>query len=179
MHCLWSTLSVNPNESNKKDSIEKPVPPSEDEDDDDEKDDALRYVDFIGDIEQKLKNQEKHKLKYVQMKQSKDKDITRDFGELLKELGGNDDSYIRNKRLISIIDRRESKDDDNIKDTIFMYQPPIGKINSMKIPTDAVSEWGIGASRACLLPSMFYDPNKEPARELMHEKMRTLQDHHR
>merc|ERR1719229_459916 len=57
------------------------------------------------------------------------------------------DSFMRNKRLISMVDRRS--DDD--KDKVFMYEPPE---NCRNIPRNSLPEWYIGASRMCLLPDI-------------------------
>lgn len=58
-----------------------------------------------------------------------------------------------------MIDRRKSKSNDDIKTDIYLYEPP-NSIYSRNIPNNAASEWGIAASRTCILPSMEYDEKR-------------------
>merc|ERR1712129_159561 len=44
------------------------------------------------------------------------------------------------------------------KDDVFVYAPPS---NCRNIPSDAVPEWHIGASRTCLLPDLEYGDGRD------------------
>ena len=122
------------------------------------------YVDYVGDVEAKLKQ---NKLPYV--KKQLDIDLekykdTRLFGELFQkfkqdnEIKDDDEKYLSHKRVIALIDRRKSKNSDNIDD-IYFYPAYPGKY-TRDIPNDAVPEWGISASHTCLLPSMNFNINE-------------------
>ena len=124
------------------------------EDDDDDNDnyddeDDQKYVDYVGDIESKLKN---NKLKYSKKVVSVDEGLNGIFNDLYDPLvpkQNNKMQYFQSKRLISIVDRRHQ--DPKAKDDIFMFEPPI---NSRNIPDDAVPEWYWASSRLCLLPGL-------------------------
>ena len=53
-------------------------------------------------------------------------------------------------------DRRESKDNTEIPDAVWMFEPPSKKYTH-NIPDEPVCLWGFSASRTCLLPNMNYD----------------------
>ena len=125
-----------------------------DNDDDDQKE--PQYVDYIGNIAEKLKNNKSRNTK----KEIKAKDaMNRVFDDLYKQfLEENDEpdevnkfSYLQRKRLISMVDRRHQSEDPEVKDSIFMYEPPA---DSQIIPKNAVPEWFVASSRECLLPGL-------------------------
>merc|ERR1711879_636266 len=65
--------------------------------------------------------------------------------------------YLRNKRLISLVDRRPT--DDPSKDVpLYMYEPPE---SARDIPNQAVPEWYIEATTLCLLPDMEFENGKK------------------
>ena len=141
----------------------------EDEDQDErnanDANDPKKFVDYVGDIPAKLK---KNKLKYVKEKLNLDSDEykdTRVFNQLLnkyrKDNGIKDDKgnhILFQKRFIALIDRRKSKHSDDIDD-VYFYPGVAGKY-TQDIPKDAVPEWGVSASRTCLLPNMNYKVSK-------------------
>ena len=124
------------------------------------------FVDCIGNVQAKLNKNNLKNVKYVHPPSEQDQEFTsRSFDNLLKELRGGGDVtkgkeptvYPFRKRIMGFIDRRQSKlDGNNKKDDIWMYEPPPGGL-TRDIPQNAVPEWGISASKTCLLPNMEYD----------------------
>ena len=133
---------------------------SEDDDDDDDDDDnkgSQRYVDYVGDIENKLKV---NKLRYEEGENAPSDDGRsqgRMFANLYKKLEGeaakSDTEYFYRKRLVVMVDRRSSKMDGKAADKLWMYEPPA---NCFEIPEDVVPEWYISSSRTSLLPDTKY-----------------------
>ena len=126
----------------------------DDDDDDDngneEKDDGT-YMDYIGDIEAKLKGNKLPMTKNKIPKKARDFKLL--FDNLQKESEEKDSkNYLQNKRFVAFADRRKNKDENA---DFYLYEPPKG--NSRDIPSDAVPEWGISSSRTCLIPSSEYD----------------------
>ena len=145
---------------------------SDDDDNDDNNgdlgagDNDQNYVDYIGNIEEKLKNNEmKNAKKEIAAKNAGIRDgMGRVFDDLYKQyLEENPDenakdkwSYLQSKRLVTMIDRRHqdkktTKENPELKDSIFMYEPPA---DSRIVPTNAVPEWFVASSRQCLLPGL-------------------------
>ena len=97
-------------------------------------DDKGPYVDYIGDIEAKLKQNKLLYVKFEEDEQTSEKaDVPRRaFKETLQKLRKKinseekkaNDVYPYRSRFISIVDRRKSKKDYEIDDTIITYQPP-------------------------------------------------------
>merc|ERR1712130_469941 len=116
-----------------------------------------KYVDCIGDIPAKLKN---NNLPFDQSDYTPrtiPEPLTRIYRKALNKLKNemdekefdDRDNFPHNSRVISSIDR---------KDTIFMYVPPK---NCRNIPNGAVDEWYLNSSKTCLLPNMEYGDGKE------------------
>eukprot|EP01084_Bolivina_argentea_P107933 192921_1 len=70
--------------------------------------------------------------------------------------------YLYKKRMISFVDRRESKLLDGKKDSIYVYKPPE---NCAHIPRDVCGLWFISASRTSLLPDMKYGNGEKALKE--------------
>ena len=126
---------------------------SDDADDDNDKEDEVNdYVDYIGDIAGKLRT---NKLQYIEseldIKDQDDGIFDRLYGEFV-DLQGDEQSYLMNKRLVTMVDRRKQAQELNVDsaDTIFMYEPPK---DCRDIPKDAVPEWCFSSSKSCLLPA--------------------------
>jgi len=143
----------------------------DDDDDDDEKDDIdygggaenKAFADWVQDVKKKL---DANKLRYSHVAADADEN-RRGFGNLFKQFLSEhkvdevDDSkkhYLADKRLIALIDRRKSKNEDNAKDDIFMYEPPKGGY-TRDMPTggEFMTDWFLSASRTSLLPNAGYD----------------------
>jgi len=154
----------------------------DDDDDDDDEQEPEPYRDFIGNVEDKLKE---NKLKYCKNAcDSKDlKKKNRIFDSLYREFdlefgqkqNGDDQQmktgYIHSKRMVSVVDMRPSdsvyvKEWDTkqnapspkgrkmgAKDTVYLYEPPS---DVLTIPTDAVPELFHLNSKLCILPDMKY-----------------------
>ena len=157
------TTKTDSNDDNK----DKEESDEENEDDDREQQQDDKYgpfEDYVGDIDAKLKQ---NKLPYVKKQINIDSDEYKDtrlFGELFKKFKQDNDIkedsdklYLSHKRVIILIDRRKSKQSDDIDD-VYFYPAYPGKY-TRDIPKDAVPEWGISASHTCLLPSMNFDIN--------------------
>lgn len=123
----------------------------------DEKEQKGKWVDFIGNIEEKLTA---NKLKYVKQEipQVKQKEYdymqVRHYRDALKKFKEKyrDDllrSYPHQNRFIVMVDTREEA----CRDIMYLYEPPS---NCRDIPIDAVPEYGLSASRTCLLPNIGY-----------------------
>ena len=119
-----------------------------------------RKIDCIGDIEAKLKQ---NNLRYVKKKllidtESFEHMTSKDFRDLLKEFKqkykvDKDGQYLypHRKRLMVMLDRRGYAE--NECEHLFLYEPPA---NCRNMPIDQVPEWGLNASKTCLLPNMDY-----------------------
>ena len=155
---------------------------SNDEDDDDNEEDddyeekitepkeeqsANNDIDYIGDIEKRLKSNDinfEHTRLHVN---SGGIEQQRVFTQLLEQYKQNNKceeekekfAYPHKKRIIAFIDRRVSKnytsdqDEEKCKDDIYLYPPPN---NCCIIPNDAKSEWYLNSSKTCLLPNSLY-----------------------
>ena len=123
---------------------------------DDEKDND--YVDYIGNIGDKLKNN-KLKTSKQQIKGRNATRIGRVFDDLYKQfLEENPEdnprdkySYLQSKRIISMVDRRHQNENPEQADDVFMYEPPA---DAQIIPKNAPPEWFVASSRQCLLPGL-------------------------
>lgn len=138
----------------------------DDDDDDENKEDDEKFVDFIGNIDQKL---EANKLKNVKTKEAMTQPAARIFDDLYKELKvekneNNKVSYLQSKRMIALVDRRDQamKPQNESEDTIYMYEPPE---NAKHIPKLAVPEWFVSSARTTLLPDLEYDPSGDKEKE--------------
>ena len=143
-------------------AVGKPKTPHYDDDDDDDDDDEDEeevvndYVDYIGDIAEKLRT---NKLRNIESKSENqnqaDRIFDRLYGQFL-ENQGDEQRYLQSKRLISMVDRRQQAHgmDMVLADTIFMYEPPE---DCKQIPKDPVPEWYFSSSRTCLLPAVMVD----------------------
>ena len=167
-------------------NIEQIQNDDEDEDTDNEPEyEKELFVDYIGDIDSKLKI---NKIHFQRQQCQPQHDGVRVFKQLLSEyrneFGANDSdqkSYFHRKRLISMVDRRRNRKrnslDDLASDQIDennISKKPNSKLPKMpkreadmvylyeapeiaqNIPENALSEWYIGASRLCLLPDMAF-----------------------
>ena len=136
----------------------------DDEDDDDDGDDEEEnkdYVDYVDDIKKKL---EKNKLSYQHDLHEPELEKT---GRVLidlyqqhektKEEKRKDYAYPYRKRFVVMIDRRESKNKEDVKDNVYLYDPPKGKYTRDMPENDLLPHWGFAASRTCLLPNTEYD----------------------
>ena len=107
------------------------------------------YVDYVGNIEAKLKNNE---LKYSKNEINAKDGMEQMFGDLFQQFLSENklksDSYLRSKRLISMVDQRNQNND-----TIFMYEPP-DEFRDIPSGSDTVPEWFMVSSRQCLLPGL-------------------------
>jgi len=141
----------------------------DDDDDDDQKADGQadgQSLDWVQDVKAKLA---KHKLRHARVPEADADDHRRRFGNLFKQfidehkIAEVDDSkkhYLAHKRLIALVDRRKSKDQDNAKDDIFMYEPPKGGYTrDMPRGAEMMTDWFLSASRTSILPPLDdYDP---------------------
>merc|ERR1719361_1135515 len=136
------------------------------------------YWDFVGDIKSKLSGND---LKYATRQRTTDCDAMRVINELfyqfcaenkIKNIGDHKRSYLQQKRLCVMVDRRKYASLKNVSseemgtDDVWMYEPP--KI-ARDIPSDAVSEWYFQSSRLSILPDFnfgdgeqYIDPNELP-----------------
>eukprot|EP01083_Nonionella_stella_P168008 566068_1 len=121
-------------------------------DDTQQQEDEKHWVDMVGDIKQRLKENE---LKYS-MTECPAEQESRIFHEIFQNFvkendlkGSGKSAYLHQKRLITMIDRRPSKKDASKPDHIWMYEPPD---DCQNIPNNAVPEWYINASATCLAP---------------------------
>ncbi len=132
----------------------------DDSDDDDSDDDekAHDFVDCIGHIEKKLN---KNGLNYKSRLAKRTS-----FENLFADYIFNKDKLIKEKRFITIFDRRykpthqhQSRKMVSIgpQPDIWLFEPPP---NCRDIPKNAVSEWYLNASKTCLLPNMNYGDGK-------------------
>ena len=127
-----------------------------------------KWIGFIGNIHEKMK---KNKLRHITHKihpsypndyvypnstPARLDKIYKQFKEENNINEGNDDigMHLHKKRMVIIVDRRHLSSDDCITDHIWMYEPPA---HCRDIPNNAVPEWHISASKACLLPNLDYD----------------------
>mmetsp|Transcript_65391 Transcript_65391/g.104119 ORF Transcript_65391/g.104119 Transcript_65391/m.104119 type:complete len:552 (+) Transcript_65391:40-1695(+) len=149
-----------------------------DDDDAGHTDDVTDYTqDFVGDIAAKLTQ---NGLSFVQLDE-KDEINERTFGNLLDRFAGGNmidqsaNHLLRNKRLVSFIDRRKTKGQSDAKDPIFLFKPPRGQYTE-DIPTgnDNVPEWYVSASRSSLLPPG--PDQKYDAEEAVGNKQNTSND---
>eukprot|EP01083_Nonionella_stella_P152194 487483_1 len=137
-------------EWNPKANEEDDEPDGEDNTEEDEK----GFVDVVGDIKERLDASE---LRYYKgerhhvddPKQSRITDIYKEFVKKYDLEGSGNTAYLHKKRLITMIDRRESKKDVNKPDDIWMFEPPE---NCQNIANDTVPEWYINSSVTCLGP---------------------------
>ena len=60
-------------------------------------------------------------------------------------------SYLQNKRVIAIVDRRSYNIEEKPDVPVYMFEPPQITRN---IPENSVPEWYFGASKLCLLPAV-------------------------
>mmetsp|Transcript_31106 Transcript_31106/g.27379 ORF Transcript_31106/g.27379 Transcript_31106/m.27379 type:complete len:536 (-) Transcript_31106:14-1621(-) len=127
---------------------------SSDDDDDDDEDEKDSKIDRIGDIEQKLKDEN---CRYVGTKmnlnQVKDSQVMLDrFTSIYNEFKEGD-TYPTKRRFNVAIDRREDKDG-----LILFFEPPS---NCDKMPEDGhVIEWYFNATKQCLIPGKGYNSGK-------------------
>eukprot|EP01083_Nonionella_stella_P168007 566060_1 len=118
-----NTESNEPLEPKDKGDIKDDVGDPDESDDDDEK--AISFK--VGDIEQRL---DSNKLRYIKGECQSDKD-SRIYQEMLDKFvtthqlqGSKTATYLHQKRLITMVDRRKSKKDEEQPDDIWMYEPP-------------------------------------------------------
>ena len=128
--------------------------PDDDEDDDDDDEDTkeqepTEYVDYVGKIEEKLKNNDlKYSKKEINAKDGMEKMFGDLFRQFLNEKKMKKDSYLRSKRLISMVDQRNQNND-----VIFMYELP-AEFGDIPSGSDTVPEWFLASLGACLLPGL-------------------------
>ena len=122
-------------------------PDSSDEDENDQK-----FVDNVGNVESKLKE---NKLPFYTFEM--EKDLSDIFGvtrlvdnafNTFKEKMKNPKDYPQRKRFCMFIDRRQS--DKKKKDKLTIYDVPS---TCNEIPSDNVPEWYFNASKTCIIPS--------------------------
>jgi len=162
-----------------------------DDDDDDEQDEQDEqnnqqekpgYVDLVGNVGTKLT---KNNLKHVMTGYNFDnppqpEEIERIFAKLFNKFNSNklDEEkafiYPHKKRIIAFVDRRKSRNNKEIADAVYMFEPPSKKYTH-NIPDDPVSLWGISASKTCLLPNIKYD-EKSAIGEANPDKLNMDQD---
>eukprot|EP01084_Bolivina_argentea_P312447 540926_1 len=132
----------------------------DDDDDDDDDDNAAddekkseqkeeNWVDCIGNIEAKLK---KNHLTYNRVKLKVDEGTGR---RPLRHLFDVEWFQPHRRRHIVFADNRAKDFED-----VWLYEPPA---NCRYVPSDAVAEWHINASRTCLLPDLEYGDGKKAA----------------
>eukprot|EP01084_Bolivina_argentea_P124036 219803_1 len=144
----------------------------DDDDDDDGPDygdkddskDAFNYVDCIGDIEGKLKQ---NKLNYEEFENKTNPQWelnTRMYGDLLEGMRRKlnkstyphaKEEYPHRARFVCMVDQRDMA---RTVDHVYMYQPPS---NCRDMENDLISGWFIGSTRTCILPNMAYGDGKE------------------
>eukprot|EP01083_Nonionella_stella_P293220 997130_1 len=143
-----------------------------DDDDDDEKhvqdpETDVFYMDCVGDITAKLKN---NNLRFVCKDNPQNGYENRVFIELFNKFKRenkcdydvNDEfMYPYGQRLCAFVDRREAEINNN-NDTVYFYEPPEDCKN---IPNGVIPEWYINATKTCLLPGMNYMEELKKRRE--------------
>jgi len=148
-----------------------------DEDDDDTKDDGP-FVDFLGNIKNKLKSEKcLHEIAVLDAKERNVRAYKLQFEKFkdvikTKYKGKEGDEYPRNHRLISLIDRRKPKDDNGTVDSdeIYFYEPPS---NCNTMPTEQndkiVPLWYFDASKTSIIPHIGYNEamnSKDPTKHI-------------
>lgn len=125
----------------------------DDEDDDEYKDDEDQFVDYVGDIESKLKA---NGLKCTKMTVGKvvlkganveDTVVRQNW---LSRLNEDNALKLHRQRIVAFVDRR---DRGKLTENGFIYKPPN---NARDIPKDPVPEWFIASSMDTILPDMSY-----------------------
>eukprot|EP01083_Nonionella_stella_P102311 290959_1 len=144
-----------------KEELKAELTDNDEEDDDpevDEKSQMGQWEDIVGNIEERVQT---NKLKYYTEELIRDARKGVMEGRLLQAIydnfvsehqlrGDGKSAYLHQKRLIAMVDRRQSKR--YMKpDRIWMYEPPSG-LNCQNIPNDTVPEWYINSSATCLAP---------------------------
>lgn len=138
---------------------------SDDEQDETKEDIDTNYIDSVGDIEAKLKQ---NKLDYyVEKLKARDREkfkehqriFTSLFNKFENKYNSNENNktyYFHKKRFIALVDRRDLKHDGI--DDVYMYLAPNGKY-TRDIPNDInmIKYWYFSSSRTCLLPNMEYE----------------------
>ena len=118
--------------------------------DDEEADDGVEdseayFVDCVADIQAKL---EANELQYSWALDTSERPLQRHIRSLFQEFKNDfiyKEEFMHRKRFIMMLDRRNRVDDAKI----WFYEPPK---DCRDIPSDAVPEWFLSASRTCLLP---------------------------
>jgi len=134
---------------------------SGDDDDIDEEQKATdEFVDCVGDIEAKLRA---NGLRYVVMEIGNIYENRKVFANLRDEFRRkynlkmeNTREWLQGKRFVVMVDRRKyDPRAKKSKDTVWFYEPPK---DCRDIPSNAVGEWYLNATRTCLLPPL--DPTQ-------------------
>ena len=122
----------------------------DDDDDEDTKEpESTVYVNYVGNIEAKLKNNElKYSKKEINPKDGMEQMFGDIFQQFLNENKLKQHSYLRSKRLISMVDQRNQNND-----TLFMYEPP-DEFRDIPSGSDTVPEWFLASLKMCLLPGL-------------------------
>ena len=157
----------NNEEKNEEDNDDEDADDDDDDDDDQAEqydDEKTKYIDLIGDISEKLKknNLRNGMTSYNFDDPPEPEDIQRIFTKAFENLKGNgleeEKSFVYpfKRRLIVFVDRRKSKNNTEISDAVYMFEPASKKYTH-NIPDEPVSLWAISASKTSLLPNINYD----------------------
>eukprot|EP01084_Bolivina_argentea_P111351 198703_1 len=79
--------------------------------------------------------------------------------------------YPRNKRFVSVIDRRKNEEEKMSGDELILFEPP-DVCNT--IPKSAVPEWYFDSSRTCVIPNIGYENGKNKVDVIVHQHKEKL-----
>jgi len=140
----------------------------DDDDDPNDKDESKeddQYVDYIGQIEDKLKANELANSKMKKPAEQARDGVGRVFLDLYKQFlqenerqpqDDNNFSNLHRRRMVAMVDRRAQNEQSD--DPIFLYDPPE---DALTVPQQPVPEWFVTSSRMSLLPDLKYGMDKK------------------